>query len=82
MSFRLQVVLIFTVVAFSPTIVTAQDSAASEAVDANVAFTRIREVVYGRKFGIALTMDVFMPNTRANSAGIIVVCSGNLPQPL
>jgi acetyl esterase/lipase len=76
MSFRLQVVLILTVVAFSPTIVTAQDSAVSEPEDANVAYTRIRDVIYGRKFGTALTMDVFMPNTGANSAGIIVVCSG------
>jgi acetyl esterase/lipase len=35
-----------------------------------------KEVIYGRKYGIALTMDVFTPQTVANGAGVIVVMSG------
>jgi acetyl esterase/lipase len=38
-------------------------------------FTR-KEVIYGRKFGTALTMDVFTPEKKANGAGIIFVVSG------
>ncbi len=39
------------------------------------AFERQRDVVYGRKFGTALTMDVFTPKT-ANGKGVIFVVSG------
>jgi acetyl esterase/lipase len=38
-------------------------------------FTR-REVIYGRTYGTALTMDVFTPKKDANGAGIIFVVSG------
>jgi acetyl esterase/lipase len=34
------------------------------------------DVVYGRKFGMALTMDVFTPRTNANGAAIVWVVSG------
>src|SRR5436190_14293363 len=37
---------------------------------------RLTDVVYGRKFGVALTMDVFMPTKNANGAGVIWVVSG------
>lgn len=37
--------------------------------------TRIRDVVYGRKFGMALTMDVWMP-PKQNGAGVVFVVSG------
>jgi acetyl esterase/lipase len=40
------------------------------------AFTRTEDVIYGRKFGTALTMDVFTPTKDANGAAIIVVVSG------
>jgi acetyl esterase/lipase len=42
------------------------------------AFTRKEDVVYGRKFGSALTLDVFAPEpkSRANGAGLIYVVSG------
>jgi acetyl esterase/lipase len=33
-------------------------------------------VVYGRKFGMALTYDVFAPSKNANGAGVIFVVSG------
>jgi acetyl esterase/lipase len=34
------------------------------------------DVVYGRKFGMALTMDVFTPRSNANGAAIVWVVSG------
>ena len=39
-------------------------------------FTRKEDVIYGRKFGTALTMDVFTPKKNANGAGIIMCVSG------
>src|SRR4051794_33919494 len=39
-------------------------------------FTRKEDVIYGRKFGMALTMDVFRPTRDANGLGIILVASG------
>ncbi len=39
-------------------------------------FTRKEDVIYGRKFGTALTMDVFTPNEKANGAGVIWTVSG------
>src|ERR1022692_3493377 len=38
-------------------------------------YTR-KEVIYGRKYGTALTMDVFSPKKGANGAGIIFAVSG------
>ena len=35
-----------------------------------------KEVIYGRKYGTALTMDVFTPNKGANGAAVIVAVSG------
>jgi acetyl esterase/lipase len=39
-------------------------------------FTRTEDVIYGRKFGTALTMDVFTPKEKANGKGIIWCVSG------
>ncbi len=39
-------------------------------------YTRTEDVVYGRKHGLALTMDVFTPKENANGAGVIFVVSG------
>ena len=39
-------------------------------------YDRKRDVIYGRKFGTALTMDVFTPKEKANGAGVILVVSG------
>jgi acetyl esterase/lipase len=39
-------------------------------------FTRIEDVIYGRKFGSALTLDVFTPKENANGAAIVWVVSG------
>jgi acetyl esterase/lipase len=43
---------------------------------AEPAYTRQQDVIYGRKFGMALTMDVFRPKAGANGAGVIVAVSG------
>src|SRR3954467_2755205 len=39
-------------------------------------YTRTEDVIYGRKFGTALTMDVFRPKEKANGAAIVWVVSG------
>jgi acetyl esterase/lipase len=39
-------------------------------------FDRKLDVVYGRKFGTALTMDVFTPRANASGVGIVWVVSG------
>jgi acetyl esterase/lipase len=38
-------------------------------------FSRTRDVIYGRKFGLALTMDVLTPR-KPNGVGVIAVVSG------
>lgn len=38
-------------------------------------FTRTRDVIYGRKFGLALTLDIMKPK-KANGLGVIFVVSG------
>ncbi len=43
---------------------------------ADETFTRTEDVIYGRKFGTALTLDVFTPKQNANGAAIIWVASG------
>ena len=40
------------------------------------AFDQKVDVVYGRKFGTALTMDVFTPRANANGAAVVWVVSG------
>jgi acetyl esterase/lipase len=39
-------------------------------------YTRTEDVIYGRKWGTALTMDVFTPKKDANGAAVIWVVSG------
>jgi acetyl esterase/lipase len=38
-------------------------------------YTRVQDVIYGRKFGTALTMDIFKPS-EPNGIGVIFVVSG------
>jgi acetyl esterase/lipase len=40
-----------------------------------VNYTRMEDVIYARKFGTALTLDVFKPE-KANGAGVILIVSG------
>jgi acetyl esterase/lipase len=44
--------------------------------DNTPAFTRKEDVVYGHKYGTALTMDVFTPKHDANGAAVIFTVSG------
>jgi acetyl esterase/lipase len=39
-------------------------------------FARTEDVIYGRKHGMALTMDVFTPNEHANGAAVVWMVSG------
>lgn len=39
-------------------------------------YTRKEDVIYGRKFGVALTLDVFTPTGKTNGAGVIMAVSG------
>jgi acetyl esterase/lipase len=39
-------------------------------------FTHTADVIYGRKYGTALTMDVFTPKKNANGAAVLRVISG------
>jgi acetyl esterase/lipase len=39
-------------------------------------YTRTEDVVYGRKFGTALTMDIFKPRQKSNGLGVIGIVSG------
>jgi acetyl esterase/lipase len=52
--------------------------AADEKVDATkpAGFTRTEDVIYGRKYGVALTMDVFTPKGKGNGRGVIWCVSG------
>src|SRR4051794_32594962 len=50
-------------------------SVAAAAPAEEPAFTRKADVIYGRKDGAALTMDVFTPG-KSNGAGIILAVSG------
>jgi acetyl esterase/lipase len=39
-------------------------------------YTRKEDVIYGRKYGVALTMDVFTPKQPGDGAAVILVVSG------
>ena len=43
---------------------------------AQESYTRTDDVIYGRKHGLALTMDVFTPKEKANGKGVIFCVSG------
>ena len=47
----------------------------SSQTPAETSFTRIEDVIYGRKFGTALTLDVFQPK-QPNGYGIALMVSG------
>lgn len=51
-------------------------SLAAPAVGQDAGYTRTEDVIYGRKFGVALTMDVFTPTGPRNGAGVVFCVSG------
>jgi acetyl esterase/lipase len=50
--------------------------AASSVLRADDQVKIVPDVVYGHKFGLALTFDVFQPQTGANGAGVLFMVSG------
>ena len=50
--------------------------ASSSALPAAEPVKIIPDVVYGHKFGMALTFDVFQPQADANGAGVLLMVSG------
>src|SRR6267378_1299007 len=67
--------LLLLILLTTPSVTRAADAPAA-APAAALPFTRQQDIVYGRKFGTALTLDVFTPTAPANGAAIIVVVSG------
>ncbi len=51
-------------------------SAPAFAADEPLFFDRKEDVIYGRKYGTALTMDVFTPRKNSNHLGVVFVVSG------
>jgi acetyl esterase/lipase len=51
-------------------------AAAPAALGDEPAFRRTEDVIYGRKHGTALTLDVFAPKENPNGLGVILVVSG------
>jgi acetyl esterase/lipase len=53
------------------------DALLKKAVTEGLPYTARRNVVYGRKYGTALTLDVLTPRRHANGAAVIHVLSGD-----
>ena len=66
-AFCIRTVLVWVMMISGPAMARADDAPT---------FTRTRDVIYGKKYGMALTMDVFTPKRDANGAAIIAVISG------
>jgi acetyl esterase/lipase len=62
-----------TVLAFAAAVVVAAPALAQDKT-----YTHTEDVIYGRKFGLAMTLDVFAPKdkTKANGAAVIYCVSG------
>ena len=71
-TFRLSLRCLFLIVVFSAV---ASPFTVLNAADSDI-FTRQEDVIYGRKFGTALTLDVFTPTEKPNGAAVIAVVSG------
>ncbi len=57
--------------------VTVDKAPASAAATAPIpSYTRQEDVIYGRKYGTALTMDVFTPKRNVNGAAVVFAVSG------
>ncbi len=39
-------------------------------------YSHVEDVIYGRKYGMALTLDVYKPAHHARGIGVLLVCSG------
>ena len=54
----------------------AEDPAPAKGAAKTSASAHTEDIIYARKFGTALTMDIFTPEKNANGAGVILVVSG------
>jgi len=61
-------------VALLPALAPAQEKKEPKKKDPT--YTRTEDVIYGRKHGLAMTLDVFTPKDKPNGAGIIFCVSG------
>ncbi len=72
--------LLLSAVALTIVVVTLLPTAAAQPKKKDAAsaveFTRKEDVIYGRKHGMALTLDVFTPKEKANGRGVIFCVSG------
>ncbi|MFO0866277.1 MAG: alpha/beta hydrolase [Gemmataceae bacterium] len=66
---------VLALIAIGSPVAHAQDSP-KKTPPPGLSFTRTEDVVYGRKHGMALTLDVFAPKENANGLGIIWCVSG------
>jgi acetyl esterase/lipase len=48
----------------------------------DLSYSRKEEVIYGRKYGMALTLEVFTPKKDANGAAVVLASSGGWFSPL
>jgi len=70
-----RLLLLATLAAAVPCLPTATAQPDEKGPAPAAAFTRTEDVIYGRKYGTALTMDVFTP-AKANGAGVVFCVSG------
>ena len=59
-----------------PGSVRADDAPKADTPRKVVGYDRKADVIYGRKSGLAMTMDVFTPREGANGAGVVLIVSG------
>ena len=72
-----RIFLLVTTTLIISTVTARADAPATTRSSSAPSFTRQEDVVYGRSYGAALTMDVFRPATaKPNGAGVILVVSG------
>jgi acetyl esterase/lipase len=72
MTLRPRALLLAAELIFSPAAAFAADPPATT----QLSYTRQQDVVYGRSYGAALTMDVFRPTGKPNGAAVIAIVSG------
>jgi predicted esterase len=73
-------ILVFLVVAYASGCTSESGSPASDATGSTSSPSVVTDVVYGHTYGLALTLDVYVPE-RPNGAGVILTNSGGWQSP-
>src|SRR6187551_1196428 len=68
--------IVFTIELLTVVLFASLSGADAGELPADLPATRTSDVIYGKKIGVALTMDVFQPKENANGAAVIFVVSG------